>query len=427
MNILFKNLHINSPLDNINEKKDLLIIDGIIKKIGNAENIDTKNLEVVDGSNLTCTPGFFDMHVHFRDPGQTEKEDLTSGCESAMNGGFTGVLCMPNTKPPIENDEVINYLDNKSKDELVDVFLTGCVTANREGKELSDLEDLFSHNIKAFTDDGSAVYNAEIMKQVLLFSAEKNIPVLQHAEDNDLMNGGVINEGEISKKYSLKGIPNISETTIISRDSLINEYAKNSRYHIQHVSCGESIELLRYFKKKGSKITSEVCPHHFILDETDLEKYGTNAKMNPPLRTKRDVEEILKGLQDGTIEIICTDHAPHTNEEKAKNLKNAPFGIIGLETAIGLSYTYLVKKGILTFEKLIEKMCINPRKLLNLDELHIKENEKANLTILKLSEEWTVDKSKFKSKSRNTPFDKFNLFCKPFAVINNNKIYYSNL
>ena len=367
------------------------------------------------------------MHVHFRDPGQTDKEDLHSGCESAMNGGFTGVLCMPNTKPPVDNAEVINYLNNKSKDNLADVYLTGCVTVNREGKELSDLESLYSQNVKAFTDDGSPVHNAEIMKQVLLFSSDKNIPVLQHAEDIDLMNGGVINEGEISKKYSLKGIPDISETTIISRDSLINEYAKNSRYHIQHVSCGESIGLLRYFKKRGGRITSEVCPHHFILDESDLEKYGTNAKMNPPLRTKKDVEEILKGLQDETIDIICTDHAPHTNEEKSRNLKNAPFGIIGLETAVGLSYTYLVKKEILTFEKLIEKMCINPRRLLNLPEIHIKENENANLTILELSKEWTVDKNKFKSKSRNTPFDNFNLFCKPFAVINNNKIYYSNL
>ena len=427
MNILFKNLHIISPLDNINVKSDLLIIDGIIEKIGIVENADVKNLEIINSENLTCTPGFFDMHVHFRDPGQTIKEDIISGCNSAMNGGFTGVLCMPNTKPPIDNEKVINDLNEKSSGNIVDVYLSGCVTKNREGRELADLEDMYLLGIKAFTDDGSAVFNSRLMKEALMFSAKHNISVLQHAEDIDLIDGGILNEGEISEKYTLKGIPSISETIMIARDSLISEYINKSKYHIQHLSCGDSIEIIRFFRKRGNKITCEVCPHHFILNELDLDKYGTNAKMNPPLRTKKDIHDILMGIQNDTIDIICSDHAPHTDEEKLKNIKNAPFGIIGLETAIGLSYTYLVKKEIITFEKLIEKMSINPRKLLNIGEIHIKKGEKANLTLLETSKEWIVDKNKFKSKSRNTPFDKFELFCKPFAVINNNKIFFSDL
>jgi dihydroorotase len=237
----------------------------------------------------------------------------------------------------------------------------------------------------------------------------------------------VINEGEISKKYSLMGIPVISETTVIARDSIITEYTHKSRYHIQHISCSDSIEILRYFRKSGNKITCEVCPHHFILNENDIENYGTNAKMNPPLRTKKDVHDILTGIQNDTIDIICSDHAPHTEEEKEKSLKEAPFGIVGLETSIGLSYTYLVKKGIISLEKLIEKMSINPRKLLKLEDIHIREGVKANLTIFETEKEWVVDKNKFNSKSKNTPFDNFILYCRPFAVINNNQIYYSKL
>jgi dihydroorotase len=427
MNILFKNLHIVSPLDNINGNYDLLIVDGIIENIGKNLIIDGVNSKVIDADELTCVPGLFDIHVHFRDPGQQEKEDLMSGCNAAKNGGFTGVLCMPNTIPAIDNEDVINYLNDKSKENLVDVYLSCCVSKDREGKELADLKTLYKIGAKAFTDDGSPVYNAGLLRDALKFSSEFNVPVLQHSEDKELMNDGVINEGETSKKLFLKGIPSISETTIIARDCLINDSTKNSKYHIQHISCRESLEVVRFFKKRGDYVTCEVCPHHFILTEMDVEKYGTNAKMNPPLRTNRDVKSILNGINDNTIDIICSDHAPHTKEDKLKKIETAPFGIIGLETSVGLSYTFLVKSGIITLEKLIEKMSINPRKLLNLDEIYIKKGERANLTILDTNMEWTVDKNKFKSKSRNTPFDKFKLYCKPFAVINNNQIYYSNL
>jgi dihydroorotase len=234
-----------------------------------------------------------------------------------------------------------------------------------------------------------------------------------------------MNEGEISKKLGLNGIPASSEITVIEKD-VRNAFAiKGSKYHVQHISCGDSLDILKKYKSENN--TSEVCPHHFVLTDKDVEKYGTNAKMNPPLRTEYDIEKIKKGIAEGVIEIICTDHAPHTDEEKAKEMDNAPFGIIGLESCVGLSYSYLVEAGIISFENMVRKISVNPRRILNLPEIHVKAGEKANLTILNENEKWVIDKNKFLSKSRNTPFDGFEVKCKPFAVINNNRIHYCNL
>ncbi len=429
MNLLFKNIHIVSPSDKINEQNDLLIINGAINKIQKDISVDDfENIEIIDGSNLTCVPGFFDMHVHFREPGQTEKEDLVSGSNSAMNGGFTGVLCMPNTKPPLDSKKMIESLKNKSENFLIDIYFSGCITQNREGEKIvHSIQDLINAGIRAFTDDGSAVNDENIMKKILEISAEFEIPVLQHCEDPSLMRNGVINEGIISKKLGITGIPASSEISVIEKDINTALFINGSRYHVQHISCGDSVEIIKKGKSLNQYITCEACPHHFILNEESIELYGTNAKMNPPLRTIDDVIKIKKGLNEDVIDVICTDHAPHTIEEKAKGINDAPFGIIGLETCIGLTFTYLVKEGIISFEKMIEKMSINPRKLLGLSSIHIKEGEDANLTILNLNEEWIIDKSKFLSKSRNTPFDRFKVICKPFAVINNNKIHYCDL
>lgn len=427
MNLLFKNILIVSPGDNINERLDLLIIDGVINKIGK-DILSDKNAscEMIDGSGLTCAPGFFDMHVHFREPGQTQKEDLQSGSNAAMNGGFTGVLCMPNTKPPMDTKKVVEDLKEKVKDYLVDVYFSGCITESREGKKIiSNTDELIESGIVAFTDDGNAVNDEEIMRKILLISSKTGIPVLQHCEDPALMKNGVMNEGEVSKKLGLNGIPASSEITVIEKDVRNAFELKDSKYHIQHISCGDSLDILK--KYKSENITSEVCPHHFVLTDKDVEKYGTNAKMNPPLRTEYDIEKIKEGIADDTIGVICTDHAPHTKEEKAKGMNDAPFGIIGLESCVGLSYTYLVKANVISFEEMIRKISVNPRKLLNLPEIHIKEGEKANLTILNENGKWVIDKNKFLSKSRNTPFDGFEVICKPFAAINNNRIHYCNL
>lgn len=429
MNLLFKNIHIVSPDDEINSKSDLLIINGVISKIGNDIPVtDVENTEIVDGSNLTCVPGFFDMHVHFREPGQTEKEDLVSGSNSAMNGGFTGVLCMPNTKPPLDSKKIIDKLKNASENFLTDVYFSGCITENREGSSLLfRWNDLIKAGIRAFTDDGSPVNDYNIMKRILEISANYGIPVLQHCEVPELMKNGAINEGTVSEKLGINGIPVSSEVNVIENDVELATTINCAKYHIQHISCGEGIEFINKGKQLNPDITCEVCPHHFILTEDSIELYGTNAKMNPPLRTATDVEKIKKAISDDIIDVICTDHAPHTEAEKEKGLSDAPFGIIGLETCIGLTYTYLVKENVLSFEKMIEKMSTNPRKILGLSRIHIKEGEDANLTILNRDEEWTIDKNKFLSKSRNTPFNGFKVFCKPFAVINNNKIHYCNL
>lgn len=426
MDILFRNINLISPEDDLNESTDILISDGIIRKIGKAGSFK-KTTREISGRNKVCIPGLFDMHVHFRDPGQTHKEDLLTGSESAANGGFTGVLCMPNTSPPLDSPVIVKNILDRAKDFLVDVNIAACATLKSEGEILSPILTLNKAGINAFTDDGNPVANPEVLRRVLEYTAQTGSVFVQHCEDRNLSDGGVMNEGLISTITGLKGIPEVSETAIIARDILLTEYVRNSRYHIQHVSCGNSIDLVRNAKKKNINVTCEVCPHHFILNEKACIDYDTNAKMNPPLRTMKDVNMIIEGLRDDTIDVICTDHAPHSEYEKGQGFNLAPFGITGLETCVGLVYTYLVKSGVISFEKMIEKMSVNPRKILGLESIQIKEGSKANLTVLNTKAEWIVDKNKFKSKSRNTPFHGSELFCKPYCVINNNRIYFSDL
>lgn len=426
MDILFRNIKLISPSDGINLVTDILIADGIIKKIGKVNSFK-KTIKEINGKGKTCIPGLFDMHVHFREPGQTHKEDLKSGSESASNGGFTGVLCMPNTAPPVDSVQLLESLIDKSKNLITDVHFAACATLKREGEILSPLLSLAEAGAPAFTDDGSPVFNPEIMRRVLEYTSQIDSVVIQHCEDMKLSNNGVMNEGYVSTISGLKGIPEVSETTIIARDILLTEYVKNSRYHAQHISCGKSVDLIRDAKKNNLNVTAEVCPHHFILTEKECLEYNVNSKMNPPLRTEDDVKKILNGLSDDTIDVICTDHAPHSEYEKMQGFNKAPFGITGLETAVGLAYTFLVKNEIISFEKMIEKMSVNPRRILRLDEIKISEGEKANLTILDCGKKWIVNKSKFKSKSSNTPFDNYELQCKPYCVINNDMIYYSSL
>ncbi len=397
---------------------DILIVNGVINKMGVVWQ-HVREVEQYDLAGKVVVPGFFDMHVHFREPGQTHKEDINTGSLSAAYGGFTGVLCMPNTNPPIDNIEVLNANTQKAKGNIVDVYSTACATVERKGEVVTDIEELVKAGALAITDDGSPIAKDEIMKEVLERTSKHGKTVVQHCEVMSITNGGIINEGEISKKLGLKGIPNVSEYKIIERDIGIVQQTKNSHYHIQHISTKEAVEIVRRGKSGGVNVSAEACPHHFILTDEAVLKYGSNAKMNPPLRTQNDVITVLEGLKDGTIEVICTDHAPHTAEEKSVELAKAPFGIVGLETAAGLVYTYLVDKGVISFEDMIYKMSVNPRKLLGLPEVKITEGSPAKLTILDLNKEWTVDSSKFHSKSKNTPFDGWKLKCKPVGIVNN--------
>ena len=372
-----------------------------------------------DMAGKIIVPGFFDMHVHFREPGQTHKEDIITGALAAAYGGFTGVLCMPNTKPPVDNIEVIDSLTKKAKGNIVSVYNTACATLGREGKKITDIKSLHEHGALAITDDGSPIADDEIMKGVLEVTAKENIPVIQHCEVMSITNKGIMNEGAVSRNLRVNGIPKASEYEIIKRDIELTKNVKGAHYHVQHISTKEGVELVRKAKREGLNVTAEACPHHFILTDEAVAKYGTNAKMNPPLRSKDDVDTVLEGLRDGTIDVICTDHAPHTEEEKSLPLEKAPFGVIGLETAVGLANTYLVETGIISLDDMIKKMSVNPRKILNLPEIKIQEGEPANFTILDIKSQYTVDVNKFHSKSKNTPYDGWELKGMPAGIVNN--------
>ncbi len=418
MHLLLRNCHVISPAENINGRFDILIVNGVINRMGVIWQ-HVREVIQYDLAGKIIVPGFFDMHVHFREPGQEYKEDITTGALAAAHGGFTGVMTMPNTNPPVDNPGVIASNAKRAEGNIVDVYQSACATEGRKGEKLADIEALINAGVLAITDDGSPIADDSIMKEVLRRTAQFGKPVVQHCEIMSITDGGIMNEGEVSKKLGVKGIKNASEFEIIARDIKLTKEVKGSHYHIQHISTREAVEMVRNAKAEKVNVSAEACPHHFILNVEAILKYGTNAKMNPPLRTQADVDAVIEGLKDGTIEVICTDHAPHSADEKAMPLEKAPFGIVGLETAIGLTYTYLVDKGILTLEEMIKKMSVNPRRLLGLKDISISEGSPANLTILDVNKVWKVNASEFHSKSKNTPFDGWELKCRPVGVVNN--------
>lgn len=426
MKLLLRNARIVSPGDGYSLSADIYIKDGIISAIKNSI-AEMKNAQEIDLKGKTVVPGLFDMHVHFREPGQTHKETVLTGALAAANGGFTGVLCMPNTSPPIDNPVLLSQLKSAYSNNVVDIEFAACATKGRRGEELSPLLSLAKAGAIAFTDDGSPVSDPELLRRIFEYAAQTSTPFIQHCEDMKLSNSGVINEGLISTVTGLKGIPSVSETSVIARDIEICSYIGGAHYHIQHMSCGGSVRLLREAKSHGLNVTGEVCPHHFILTDKSCLVYDTNFKMNPPLRSREDIDMIVEGLADDTIDVICTDHAPHTEYEKLQGFNDAPFGIIGLETAFGLAYTYLVKTGVLNFEQLITKMSVNPRKILGLEPVSIQPGKPANLSVLDLSAKWTVKKNKFMTNGRNTPFEGYRLSGKPFMIVNKDQTFFSKL
>ena len=418
MHLLLRNCHVISPAENINGRFDILIVNGVINRMGVVWQ-HVREVIQYDLAGKIIVPGFFDMHVHFREPGQEYKEDISTGSLAAAHGGFTGVMTMPNTNPPVDNPDVVMANGIRSARNIVNVYQSACATSGRKGEKLADIEALINAGVLAITDDGSPIADDDIMREVLRRTAPFGKPVVQHCEVMSITDGGIMNEGEVSRKLGVKGIKNSSEYEIIARDIKLTKEVEGSHYHIQHISTREAVEMVRKAKADKANVTAEACPHHFILNDEALLKYGTNAKMNPPLRTQQDVDAVIEGLRDGTIEVICTDHAPHAEHEKALPLDKAPFGIVGLETAVGLTYTYLVDKGIITLEEMINKMSVNPRRLLGLKDISISEGTPANLTILDVNKVWKVNASEFHSKSKNTPFDGWELKCKPIGVVNN--------
>ena len=425
MKIVLKNITLINPEYKVNLKNtDVLISEGVITKIGNITKEDIAGCEIYDFSGKYVAPGLFDMHVHLREPGREDEETVLTGSNAAANGGFTGIACMPNTEPAIDSAEVVEFIKKQAANHLVDVFVIGAATQGRKGEIISPMAELYEAGAVGFSDDGVAIKTAGMLRKAFEYSKMYNLPIIEHCEDESLA-GGAMNEGINSTLLGLPPVPSIAEDLIVIRDILMAEYT-GGKIHIAHISTKKSIEMVREAKKKGLAVTAEVTPHHFSLTDDSLKTYDTNMKMNPPLRTKEDVDEILKALKDGTIDCIASDHAPHSPEEKEAEFELAPNGITGLETQLGLALTELYHKKVLSLDQLIEKMAINPRKILNLPIPKFEVGEVANFTIIDLNEIWTSDLSKSKSKSKNSPFDKRLFTGKSIAVINRKKMFYQD-
>lgn len=424
MKIVLKNINILNPYYKIDFKNmDIMIEEGIIKEI--SDNIKTdKNIKVFDYTGKYLLPGFFDMHVHLREPGREDEETILSGCSAAANGGFTGIACMPNTKPAIDSAEVISFIKHKAFGRLVNVYPVAAASVGRDGEIISPMGELVEAGAVGFTDDGAPIKTANILKRALEYTLMYGVPVIDHCEDESLA-GGAMNEGQNSTFLGLLPIPSVSEDIMVMRDILMAEYT-GGKLHIAHISTKNAVNMVREAKKKGVRITAETTPHHFSLSDDSLKSYDPNFKMNPPLRSQEDVAAILEGLKDGTIDCIASDHAPHSIEEKEVEFELAPDGIIGLETEVGLVMSELYYKKVLTLEQIVEKLAINPRKILNIPVPKSEVGEKADFTILDMDQVWTYDISKHHSKSVNTPFDKRLFSGKAVGVINNGKMFINN-
>ncbi len=422
MNILLKSIHLIDPAAERDEICDIHLVDGVITKIAKKITAPKGCVEMDMRGNIAA-PGFFDMHVHFREPGNEDAETIQSGIACAADSGFTGVLTMPNTNPPIDIAPLVQFVKRRYYKPIVEVYPSGCITKGRKGEELAEMGAMAAAGALAFTDDGAAVSSSAVMRAAFEYASQLNVPLIQHAEDHALTRGGCVNEGEFSVRAGLPGMPSVAEDIIIARDLILAEYIGGVQYHVAHISSTGAVELVRGAKGKGMNVTCEVTPHHFSLTDELALAYNTNAKMNPPLRTKRDIEAVIEGLRDGTIDCIATDHAPHAQHTKEQDMSCAPFGIIGLETAIGLSVTNLIHKKVLDWRQLIQKFSVNPRRILHLPEILIREGEKANLTIINPIVQWTVDAANLRSKSRNTPFIGMKLTGKAVGIVNNELAY----
>ena len=415
MNILIK----NGTLADGN-KTDLYIENGVISKMG--QNLDLPSDVTIDASGKLVAPGLVDMHCHLRDPGQEYKENIVTGTKSAVMGGFTSVACMPNTTPVADDKIVISYIVNKAKEQAyANVYPIGAISKGLKGQQLAEMGDMKEAGAVAVSDDGRPVENANFMKNAMVYANGFDLPVISHCEDMSLKNDGSMNEGYTSTYMGLRGISRASEEVMVSRECILAE-TYNVPVHIAHVSTKGSVETVRQAKKRGVKVTCETCPHYFTLTEEAVEGFNTNAKMNPPLRTKEDVEAIIEGLKDGTIDAIATDHAPHAIDEKNCEFDMALNGIVGLETAFGLSYTYLVKTGKLTLAELIGKLSTNPSKILRINKGELKEGAVADVSVFDLENQYTVKTAEFMSKSKNSPYDGFELYGKADTVIVNGEV-----
>lgn len=421
--ILIKNGRLIDPASKRDEIIDIAVENGEIIKIGKIKE-ENGFEQIIDATNCVVSPGLIDIHVHFRDPGFTYKEDILTGAKSAAKGGITTVVCMANTKPVVDNVEILNYVNEKAKDAVINVLQLGSVTKSFRGKELVDFEELLKNGAVGFSDDGIPINDTRILYDAMKKAKELDFVISLHEEDENFIETAGVNDSEIAKQLGLKGgAKTVSEDIMVARDCMI-ALETGAKVNIQHISSGVAVETVRFAKSLGAKVYAEAAPHHFTLTEEDVLKHGSLAKMNPPLRTERDKQILIEGLQDNTIEIIATDHAPHSTDEKSRVFEACPSGIIGLETSLALGITSLVRKKHLSLMHLLEKMTINPAKLYKLDKGYVKEGAVADLVIFNPDEQWEV--KDFDSKSSNSPFIGEKLYGKVKHTICDGKIVYTD-
>ena len=423
--LLIKNGRVIDPANKVDEIRDVLVIDG---KIADSKKQKAPSkIETFDATGRVVCPGLIDIHVHLREPGGSAKETIESGTRAAAKGGFTTVVCMPNTSPAVDNAGSVEYIKARAREKgIVQVLPTGAMTVGLQGEQMAEIGSLKNAGVVALTDDGHCIQNNEIMRRVIEYAKMFNLPIMDHCQDYALTSEGVVNEGHWSMVLGLGGWPSIAEEIIVSRNCLLAELAQ-WKVHMQHLSAAGSVRILREARQRGVPVSGEVCPHHIALTDEALKNYDTNFKMNPPLRTQRDVDALLQGIADGVIEILASDHAPHSSFEKEVEFDYAPFGILGLETELGLFLTELVHKKVISLSRMIEMFTVNPAKLLNLDRGTLSVGKPADITIFDPDKEWIVDKEDSESLSRNTPFHGWKLKGKAVATIVSGKKVWPDL
>ncbi len=407
MKLLLKQGRVIDPGSKQDKVMDMLIDNGLIIK--KSEKIDKSkikgNFKEIDAKGCFVMPGFIDLHVHLREPGFEHKETIATGGNAAARGGFTSICAMPNTKPVMDSADRVLFVINKGKQVApVNVFQIGAVTKGQAGEELAEIEAMAKAGAIAISEDGKSVMNVKLYTEAMKIAAANDIPVFAHCEDKNLVGKGVLNKGKKSEEFNVEGISNLVEDVIVARDILIAKET-NARLHLCHCSTKDSVKYVEMAKKEGLKVTAEVCPHHFAMCDEDIATNDTNYKMNPPLRSREDVEALIKGLSEDIMDVIATDHAPHHKDEKAKSMNEAPFGIVGLETAAALTMTALVDKGYLTPMQMAEKMSYNPAKIIGIDRGTLEEGKIADIVIFNPDEEYTIDVNEFASMGKNTPFN----------------------
>lgn len=422
MKTIIKNGHVLNPSTQLDGIYDIVIEDGMITKV--EKEICEEDAEIIDAGGKYVMPGFIDLHVHFREPGFEYKETIASGSRAAARGGYTSVCPMPNTKPAIDSKEQIEWLMKKAKeDSVVHILPVGAITKAQDGNEVTDMEGMAKAGAKAVSEDGKSVMDTLVYVEGMKRAAKQGLVVLAHCEDKDLVRGGVMNAGKKAEELGMKGITNAVEDVITARDIFLAQETGAS-LHLCHCSTKDSVALIKMAKEAGYKVSGEVCPHHFALADEDIPCDDSNYKMNPPLRSRADVQALKDGLRDGIMDVISTDHAPHSAEEKEKSIAEAPFGIVGLETAFALSVTELVEQGYLTKMQLVEKMSYNPARIIGIDKGEIKEGKMADLVIADFDEAYNIDVQKFASKGKNTPFHGKEVKGRIYKTIVNGNVVY---